>query len=280
MGGADGALWARIALCGWRGSASFGHPPRKGGVGGPEIVIERSPAGACVCGCVWRAMTPMRVACWRGRPRIAVSAVGRSVLTKSGASADARDERTIVRHRDVVRSCPFSVRSAAARAALARARCTTTSDELRPPPPGQWERVVPGGTAVAGSDNRNKTIHRNTKPTESKRSSIYHMPSICRPGARPERARRCVRRWGVFCILCKRRDGRDERHDTERSTASNSFSHLPVGCGDAERKFDLEQPRRRRSGLCPLQEHAKSERRRNQNLLCLIGTVGHTQPHA
>jgi hypothetical protein len=37
--------------------------------------------------------------------------------------------------------------------------------------------------------------------------------------------------------------GRDERHDTLRSTASNSFSHLPVGCGDAERKFDLEQPR-------------------------------------
>jgi hypothetical protein len=83
MGGcADGALWARIALCGWRGSASFGHPPRQAGVGGPEIVIDRraEPSRSM---CVEGDDSDVRVACWRGRPRIAVSASAGPFL-KSG----------------------------------------------------------------------------------------------------------------------------------------------------------------------------------------------------
>ena len=118
MGGADGALWARIALCGWRGSASFGHPPRhrprKGGVGGPEIVINRR-AEPSRCMCVWLSVEGDDSDARGVLARSSTDCGERSGLfCESGAAADGREPRSS--------RCPFSVRSGRRRASRAGGR--------------------------------------------------------------------------------------------------------------------------------------------------------------
>jgi hypothetical protein len=149
MGGADVALWARIALCGWRGSASFGHPPRQGGVGGPEIVIDRraEPRRCIVCGgrCDSDARGVLARSSTDCGERSGLEVLG--LFCKSGAAADGREPR----------SSPHDVRS--------RFPGPAASREHEPYPPApQGAGAVDEQRSRCGTYGNNTS---NTKPTES-----------------------------------------------------------------------------------------------------------------
>ena len=214
MGGADGALWARIALCGWRGSASFGHPPRhrprKGGVGGPEIVINRR-AEPSRCMCVWLSVegddSDARGVLAR-LPRIAVSAVGCSVSRAprpTDGSHDRHDVRSRFGRAGDGRAVPVDEQRSLSELTIIEYMFASYIDGK--------EAIYPATTAPGSrTRNRGPRARDRERKVDPSRAIVVSSDINTVHGNTTD---------GIYAGTVA-----TERHDTERSTASNSFSHL------------------------------------------------------